>query len=313
MRSRFISKTPLVLSHLVTSLCNARCRICDLWKKSPEYRNDLSKYDITEMLGKAKKAGITDYVLWGGEPLLRKDLSEILKISKINDFSTTIITNGFLLKEMYNDILPYTDYLIVSIDANDSLHDEMRGLKGVLRRAIEGIELFKRTKTKILINSVISNLNLNKIDGLMELSKRINVSINFEPIILYEYNKHLIPTDEELKTAISKIVKYKKSGYKIFNSFQYLNILLENKKYVCHYPKIFITVDAQGNISSCLNKNWGNVKKDAFEEIFKSLEFKNFCKETEKCNQCIASCPIESSLVYQFNPFEIFHKIRSLQ
>ena len=312
LRSRFITRTPLVLSHLVTSLCNARCKICDLWKKSTEYKGDLSKDNIIDMLEEARKAGITDYVLWGGEPLLRRDLPEILKVSKAYGFSTTIITNGFLLREKYKDIIPYTDNLVVSIDADDSLHDEMRGLKGVLGRAIEGIELFKGTKTRILINSVISNMNLNKIDGLMELSKRLNVPITFEPIMLNESNKPLIPTDEELKAVISKIVSYKKSGYRVFNSFQYLNILLEDKKYVCHFPKIFITVDAHGNISSCLNKNWGNVKEDAFRDVFKSREFKSFCRETEKCNQCIASCPIESSLVYEFNPFVTLQKIRSL-
>lgn len=312
LKNRLVSHSPLSLTHRVTSLCNARCKHCDLWKKSSEIKNDLSKEDIFEMLKKAKKAGMVKYTAWGGEPLLRKELPEILQYAKKNKFTTQIFTNGFFLKEKYKEIAPFTDSLIVSIDSNDELHDEMRGVKGILKRAIEGIELSKKTEMNIVINSVISNLNLDKIDGLLELSKKLGVSIRFEPIKINFYNQQFKLTNEKLKTVFSKIIEYKKSGYFVNNSNRYLKIISEKEQFICHAPKCFITVDACGDIISCLHgelgKVWGNIKKKSFKEIFDSREFKDFCKKMEGCNKCDFFCTIESSLAYSLDLPYLFER-----
>ncbi len=316
LKNRFVSHSPVMLTHLITSLCNARCKTCDLWKKSSEYRTDLSKEDVFKLLEKAKKAGMVSYTVWGGEPLLRKDLPEILQFAKKKGFITTVITNGFFLKERCEEITPFTDLMIVSIDSNDSLHDKMRGVEGILKRAIDGIEKCKKTKTKVIMNSVISKLNLDKIEGLLELSKKLNVPIAFEPMDINPgYNEHLKTTNKELKTAFSRIIRYKKSGYKVINSIQYLQNFSKQKKYVCHAPKCYIAVSAHGKIESCVGTNskcWGNIKETSFEEIFNSLDFKDFCKKMEMCNKCNVSCVIESSLMYSLNPWVIIDKIKNL-
>ncbi|MBI3190884.1 DUF3463 domain-containing protein [archaeon] len=307
----------MVVTHLVTSMCNARCKTCNLWKKTREHKDDMTKEEIFRMLDKAKEARISGYVAWGGEPLLRKDLPEILHYAKNKKISTTVITNGYFLKDRCDEIARFTDFLIVSIDANDELHDEMRGVKGMRERAIEGIVAYKnrKTDTKIIINCTVSKLNLGKIDGLIELSRDLGILIAFEPMeIIQGYNEHLQPDSEELRTAFSRIIKYKKSGYKIVNSVQYIKNFAVKKKYVCHAPKFYITVDAHGNIFSCeFRKNpWGNIKEKSFKEIFSSDDFKRFCKQSEKCNLCNVSCVIESSLAYKLDPLFMLDKLKHL-
>jgi len=315
LKSRFITHSPLILSHQVTSLCNAQCKICNLWKKSSQYKDDLSKGEIFDMLEKAKKAGIIGYVAWGGEPLLRKELPDILEYAKKKNFSTTVITNGYFLKDVYKEITPFTDLISISIDSNDELHDKMRGVVGIKQRAIEGIELCKNTETKVVINSIISKLNLDKIEGLVNLSKELNVPIVFEPMDIIDdgnYNRHLQPTNEELKKVFSEIWEYKKNGYKINNSYQYLENFTKPKKYLCHAPKCFVIVDPQGNVTPCLNTNFGNIKKKSFEEIFNSKKYKEFCMNAERCNECNGTSTIESSLAYSLNPFLMFAMIKNL-
>jgi len=315
LKSRFITHSPLIVTHLITSLCNARCKTCDIWKKSSEYKNDLLKEDIFYMLKKAREGGVIWYTAWGGEPLLRKDLPEILKFAKENNLITTVITNGFFLKDKYCEFAPFTDFLIVSIDSHDKLHDKMRGVDGILEKSIEGIKLLKKSKikTKIIINTVISKLNLDKIEGLCKLSKELDVTITFEPMEIFgKYNKHLRPTKKELKKAFSQIMKYKRLGYRIGNSFEYLQNFSNKKFYVCHAPKCFIHVDARGNIFSCLNKKWGNIKETSFKEIFNSEQYKEFCKNAEKCKICDVSCVIESSLCYSLSPNFIWDKVKNI-
>ena len=315
-KSRFFTNTPLVLTHLVTSLCNCRCKTCNAWKKSPEYKDDLSKEEIFNMLEDAKEAGIICYTAWGGEPLLRKELPEILKFAKTQNLVTTVVTNGLILKERYKEITPFLDFLVVSIDSNDDTHDKMRGVKGVRERAIEGIKLSKKSKTKIIINSVISNRNLDKIDGLLRLSKKLEVPIVFEPMEKIEgYNEKYLPSKKELKKAFSKIIKFKKSGHRVGNSLEYLNLFFKKKTYICHAPKILTTIDTKGNVILCPYNSYkkiGNIKDKKLKDIFKTNEFKDFCKKVEKCNRCDVSCVIETSLAYSLNPLFLLDKVRFL-
>ena len=82
-----------------------------------------------------------------------------------------------------------------------------------------------------------------------------------------------------------KLIIYKKSKvYKVVNSVQYLKNFAHQKKYTCHAPKFYISVDAHGNVFSCANQFWGNIKETDFNKIFGSMDFKRFCKLSEKCH-----------------------------
>lgn len=310
IKSRFFSHSPFRLVHDITYRCNCRCKICERWKKSSDYKDDLSTEDIFKMLDDAKRAGIVMYVVEGGEPFFRKDISRILKHAKKLKMSTTIVTNGYYLRDRCKEIMPFIDSIVVSLDSNDELHDEMRGLKGLLNRATEGIKICKKNGIKIVINSVLCKLNMGKVDGLVKLSTKLEIPIVFQPMDVYRgYNEHLRLTNLELQRTFKKIVEYKKSGHKILNSYHYLEHIINNKKYVCHAPKCYTYVEPSGNIVSCcdiVDKTWGNVKNSSFKEIFEGKEFKNFCKEMERCNKCSINAVIESSLFYSLNPKYLF-------
>jgi len=312
LKTRFILNSPYQLLHLITSKCNCKCDICNLWKRSSEYKNDLTTKEIIEMLNDAKKAGIVFYSVLGGEPLLRDDLKVILKYAKEIGMTTAVVTNGYNLKEKCREIYPFIDLLVVSIDSNDDLHDEMRRCKGLREKAIEGIKECKKSKMKITINSIINNRNLSKIDGLVNLARELKVNISFQPMDnIRGYNEHLQPSYGELQAAFKKIIEYKKKDFPVINSFEYLKIFSERKKYTCYAPRCFINVEANGDISSCLhvyNKKWGNTRSSSMKDIFQSKEYRIYCKNVKNCNECNVACVIESSLLYVLNPKILIEK-----
>lgn len=306
LKSRFFSHSPFVLLHIITYRCNCKCKICSRWRKLSDKKNELSVEETFKMLEDAKEAGMTNYVVEGGEPLLIEDIPKILEYAKKLDFDTAIVTNGFYLKDRYKEIMPFTDSIIVSIDSHDKLHDEMRGANGILDRAVEGIRLCKNYKINVTINCVLCKLNLKKIKGLANFSEELQIPIVIQPLDIYKgYNEHLRPIQSELQKTFSKIKKLKQSGYKIRNSYHYLEHIIENKNYVCHYPKCYVYLMPNGNIVSCcgiIDKIWGNIKTTSFNEIFKSKEFRELCKKTEGCNECNSNLVIETSLLYSLNP-----------
>jgi MoaA/NifB/PqqE/SkfB family radical SAM enzyme len=314
LKNRFISHTPYILSHKLTSRCNSKCEICDLWKYSKNYKNDLTKEEIYNILRLANKAGFIQYVAWGGEPLLRKDLAEIFCYAKKMNLITSLITNGMYLKEKYKQIKPFTDHISVSIDSPDEQHDAMRNTKDLFENAIEGIKEVKKQKTTgIQLCSVISKLNLNKVEKLIHFSNEINVPIIFEPIALIEdYNEKILLNKDELNNAFSTISSYKRQGYPIINSKKYLKIITKNQPYSCHIQNIFLEMDSQGNLKSCLDNKWGNIQDTSFKNLFDSDKYQNFMKNIRKCNFCKVTCIIEYSLLYSFYPELIMQRMKYL-
>ena len=92
---------PHTLSHLVTTRCNGHCRTC-LWRDPtrPELDSDAVKWLYRE----AGRAGFAQLVVWGGEPLLRRDLPELLFAARHAGLFTTLITNGWHLSERWGEL-----------------------------------------------------------------------------------------------------------------------------------------------------------------------------------------------------------------
>ena len=114
LRMRLVTHRPVVLSHMITSRCDCKCVLCPLWKLGK--KDELSTDQIYHMLDMAKNEGMIGDNIWGGEPLLREDLPEVLGYAKRNHLHTSVITNGNILPYRIDGIAPSLNTLIVSID-----------------------------------------------------------------------------------------------------------------------------------------------------------------------------------------------------
>ncbi len=311
LEMRLVTHRPIVLSHMVTSLCDCKCKLCTLWELGN--RDEMTDDQIFHMLDMAKDEGMIGYNVWGGEPLLRKSLPRILKRAKMNRLHTSVITNGNNLPQRIHEIASYIDTLIVSVDHPDAeSHEESRGRKGIYERAMKGIDMARGYKhLDLIMNSVISKDNLHKLKNLTELAKQKNVKITFEIMETIEgYNEQYAPSREEISRSCSTLLHLKKQGYPIVNSEPYLRTLMEHATYVCHKPKALVIVDWVGNVVGCkrvelgkyeVNNSFGNVTVNTFYDIFRSKKYQDFIKASEKCKGCYCSAVIEISHFYSLN------------
>ena len=115
------------LSHLVTARCNGRCPIC-LWRDPG--LTELDTETVKWLYDEAGRAGLAQLVVWGGEPLLRQDLPELLLAARRAGLLTTLITNGWLLSERWRELRGRVDVLILSLDDVGPAHGGSRGGRG---------------------------------------------------------------------------------------------------------------------------------------------------------------------------------------
>jgi len=177
------SLNPMSIGISVNSVCNLKCVMCDVGQKNTgsqfyeklSDKSDLGLDVIKNVIMDVK--GFKPIInINSTEPLLYKDLPEVIEIIKKCGLKCTITTNGYLLEKHAEYIVEMgLDNLSVSIDGPDKVHDMIRGVNGAFRRAINGIKKVNEIKDvedtpypQILVNSTISQYNVGS--PLLELA-----------------------------------------------------------------------------------------------------------------------------------------------
>jgi len=110
---------------------------CNVWREQ-DYE-ELSTEEIKRGLDILRKLGVVEVVISGGNPLLRKNIDEIIEYAS-RYFFTTVYDNGSLATEKI-EALRHANFVAISIDSlNPNKNDSMRGVKGAWKRAMEAVE-----------------------------------------------------------------------------------------------------------------------------------------------------------------------------
>ncbi|HEX5121114.1 MAG TPA: radical SAM protein [Pseudonocardiaceae bacterium] len=149
--------SPTFASWLITRACQLKCYYCfaDAHKKDPD---ELTTGEAMDVIEKLADAGVFYLSYIGGEPLMRKDIYQLIDYSTDLGIYTGIHTNGMLVKE---GVVPRLrdvgcQILGVSIDSHDPLiHDKVRGVSGSLvgakRAVIESVKAGMRCSIRIVV------------------------------------------------------------------------------------------------------------------------------------------------------------------
>jgi len=318
LHSRFFSlrPRPFTFSHMVTSKCNCNCSFC-FWKHHKN-NNDLSLLEIQRIYSEAKKEGYMNSILWGGEPLLRKDFTEIAKASHDNGMYTKIATNGWFLEENH-EFGKYTDLIFVSVDAIGEKHDIARGNKfGLYNRCISGIEFHKKYYPRMRIYICCTVSKENELDDIIEIAKLckdldillyFTVNKSYQDFSKWEGQNGLIELEyenEKLSEIFKRIKSLKKQGYPIRNSYYFMNYLIEKKTYYeCHWPQVATVMYSNGVLLRCFDRKPMenlDLKKMSLGEALRSKEFIDMANSCKDCKfACVGNYALDASGIWKFD------------
>lgn len=136
---RLISK-PVLCNYYVTYRCNAKCGFCDIWERPSPYI-DLATAEAN--LKDLKKLGVKVIDFTGGEPLLHRDIDQLLLLAKKMGFITTLTTNALLYPKWAEKIKGLVDMLHFSLDSPDKEeHNKSRGV-ACFDHLMESIDIAK--------------------------------------------------------------------------------------------------------------------------------------------------------------------------
>jgi len=220
----YITKRPLIVSFEVTLSCNCNCRHCDLGGRIKDEKQ-LKPDDYGRLTGLLRPPVAQ---LSGGEPLLRKDIVDVVKAIKGANRAPYLIlvTNGALLNEG-NYIQLHeagVNQLSVSLDFPDERHDGFRRHRGLYRHLDETIpKLAQFGYGDIIMNTAITRANLGEVLSLAEKAKDWGVSISYSAYtpLRTNDNSYAINTPEDLAIlhkTIYELIELAKRTNHITNS-----------------------------------------------------------------------------------------------
>lgn len=152
-----------------TSLCNLKCQMCDRWKW--RIKDKLTTQNLLGIFEELRVLGTKRIVLTGGEPLLRKDIKELIEGINKAGIKPTLYTNGYLFNsEIALRLLENNADISFSLDGfRSSTHEKIRGVSGSFSPVIEGVRLLAQRRrdlgkneetTRIVVNYTIQEDNV---------------------------------------------------------------------------------------------------------------------------------------------------------
>ncbi len=268
--------------------------MCPFWKRPSQ---DLDLEQEKAILKQVYNSGAVGIGFEGGEPLLRKDLVEILAFSHSLPLHTSLITNGTLLESRIDEIAPYINGVVyVSLDGLEKTHDAIRGVGGSFRKAVRGISAAKE-KVAVTINTTIIAENIDEIEDLVVLAKELGTKISVA--VAHEYcnvNASSAAIGKTSKIAY-RLIEMKLKGYPIVNSIGYLKVMAKEKNWKCK-PWSMVNIDPNGNlVLPCYVHNDYVSNVSIFENSIKNSVSNFDWKKIENCRKCTLHCYVEPSLV----------------
>lgn len=282
---------PIILTFSITSACQSLCKTCNIGRrylKNPDIaKRDLTLEEIEKMF---KSIGpVYFFNISGGEPFLRKDFIEIVKLA-FKHLSPKVIhtpTNALMpktIKEKTKETLKwmkengYGDVSFTikpSYDGIKDNHDEIRGIKGNFEKLITTYKFLTELKDiypnlKVGLGTVISKFNINQIKEIADFAYMLKPDTYINEIAenrseLFNKEEDITPHSNLYKTAMKYFseqtkqeMRTKKGISRAMYAFRqvYYNLTIEilkkNRQIIPCYGGISnVHINARGEVWPC--------------------------------------------------------------
>jgi len=292
---------PMSYTISLLNTCNSRCSTCNIWKQQAK---NLSLDEYNRVF---RSIGRSAYWITfsGGEPFLRNEIVEIVKLAYTYNRPRiiNIPTNGLMVKTIVEKTAaiakacPRSQIIInISIDGVEEMHDQIRNVPGCYKKAVSTFHKLKALKLKNLsvgIHTVISKFNVENFPYIASQLLRLEpdsyiTEIAEQRVELDTMDADITPGQIAYKSAIDYLIHRIKNDKftgmnKITMAFriEYYDLVKrilrdEHQVIPCYAGIASVQISPEGDIWSCCIKSkvLGGLRKTKynFRKIWYSAE-----------------------------------------
>lgn len=175
---------PYVISWNLTYRCNLACEHCYLDAGAKPLVDKESFWDRSELSTTQCRAVIDDIasfapeslvILTGGEPLLRRDILDIIRYANAKSLWVVVGTNGVKITSNLAEVLMQEGLrgLALSLDSLDAdRHDAFRGVKHAWKNTVHGASILGEAGLSFIIQTTVGRHNLSELEAIAEFAYR---------------------------------------------------------------------------------------------------------------------------------------------
>lgn len=318
-------RVPLTVHIGLTTRCPNRCLYCSYSTVSRSDRITTAR--LKPLLDEAYQAGTRRVHFTGGEPLLHPGFDEIIDYAAARGFLVSVATSGHRAGE-HLQAFRKCHTVLLSLDGPPEIHATLRGELST-KEVYEAAELFTHHGVRFWTTTVLTALNLDSIDWIVDYARRHGTLSNFSLLESGGNNgcdyhpsreqlASLYPSTEKCRAAIAKLITLKKAGAPVGSSLPYLRELLTwpdyrqfrsseaRPGYSCLAGRVWCEISADGMMHACDSmREKGSavsVLEHGFSKAFRLLPM------PKNCSSCLSNCCIEHNLIFNLNPRAIFSR-----
>jgi hopanoid biosynthesis associated radical SAM protein HpnH len=291
---------PLALMLEPLFRCNLACNGCGKIDYPDPILNQ--RISMADCLAAVDECGAPVVSIAGGEPLLHKEMPQIVKGIIARKKFVYLCTNALLMEKKMDDYQP-SPYFVwsVHLDGDKQAHDHSVSQDGVYEKAVAAIKEAKRRGFRVNINCTLFNdADPERVANFFDTLRPMGVDgITVSPGYAYERapdQQHFLNRDKT-KTLFREIFKRGNNGknWSFSQSGMFLDFLAGNQTYECT-PWGNPARTVFGWQRPCYLLGEGYVK--TFKELMETTEWDKYgTGKYEKCADCMVHCGFEATAV----------------
>jgi hopanoid biosynthesis associated radical SAM protein HpnH len=291
---------PLVLMLEPLFRCNLACAGCGKIDYPDEILNQ--RLSVADALSAADECGAPVVVIAGGEPLLHRELPEMVEKLLAKGKFVTVCTNALLLDKKISKYQPHPNFnWSVHLDGDREMHDKSVCQTGVYDRCVESIANAKKLGYRVNINCTLFNDAVpEQVAKFLDSLKGMGVDgVTISPGYAYERapdQQHFL-NRSKTKELFRSVLRLGKGGkaWSFFQSSLFLDFLAGNQNYHCTpWGNPTRTVFGWQRPCYLLGEGYANTFKELMEDTnWDAYGTGNY----EKCADCMVHSGFEATAV----------------
>jgi MoaA/NifB/PqqE/SkfB family radical SAM enzyme len=336
--SRFTALKPTVLIYNCTFVCDARCTMCNNWKRG-DRKSDMTLEQLEGAMNHAFWGAVENLNISGGEPTTRNDLPEMVemfhrrlpRLRKVG-INTTGLTPQRAIPMLTRIVQFCADQGVpfsarVSLDGIGDIHNQVRAVKNGFDKAVKTIDAMQELSARYPLFSfgiaaTIFATNLEDAKNILTWARARDLDIVFNMLRFTDNMLGNRSLEEDIgfeakeeefmrQFFLERVQEESVLSGQAFMYLHYADMIANGYKRTmpCPFRTQGLLLNPDGTLYYCENaKPLGNVLQQTARELYFKAEHiaERATFEDTICRNCLSPCQVNVGAMKQFVPYAKF-------
>ncbi len=272
----------------VTYRCNLKCIHCYIVNRN---QIELTIEEYRKLLDELSSLGTLVITITGGEPLIRKDIRDLLEMVSEKGFAIRLFTAGFYLDASFAEFLSKLNILEVEMSIYGSeadVHEYVTKVPGSFEKLVSAAKFLIKENIRTNLKFIAMKHNYREVLEVKKLATSIGANFYYDTIIT--------PKDDLSRDPLKLMLDYEemREFYSLLRSEEWKFPSRDVDDFICNAGISTMAISPYGEVFPCVQLRMlaGNIKERPISLIWKESSIFKFLRERRLKDYLCGGCPL---------------------